>query len=104
MIAVIETGGKQYVIKEGDVLKIEKLEAEPGSEVVFDKILLMAEEDGTKVDVGTPYLEGAKIVATVEAQGRSKKVRVVKYKRKVRYKRVIGHRQYQTKVAIKSVT
>lgn len=103
MIAVIETGGKQYLVKEGDVLKIEKLEVEAGKEVIFDKVLLLAEEDGSSLKVGNPYIEGAQIVANVEAHGRTKKIRVTKYKRKVRYKRVIGHRQHQTKVSVKAV-
>ena len=103
MFAVIETGGKQYLIKTGDTLKVEKLEAEAGGEVVFDKVLLLAKEDGTDVKIGDPYLEGVSIAATVEEQGRSKKMRVVKFKRKVRYKRVIGHRQKYTKVKVKEV-
>jgi len=101
MIAVIETGGKQYLIRSGEALKIEKLEAEVGTEVVFDKVLLTSNDDGTDVKIGTPYIDGVAIKAGVEAQGRSKKIRVVKYKRKVRYKRVHGHRQYFTKVAVK---
>lgn len=104
MFAVIETGGKQYVVSEGKALKIEKLEAEVGSEVTFDKVLLLADEDGTNVKIGTPYLEGAAIVATVEEQGRNKKIRVVKYKRKIRYKRVIGHQQKVTKVKVKKLS
>lgn len=103
MFAVIETGGKQYLVKTGETLKIEKLEAEPGKEVVFDKVLLLAEDDGSKVTFGKPYISGASITATVEAQGRSKKIRVVKFKRKVRYKRVHGHRQHFTKVVMKDV-
>ncbi len=103
MFAVIETGGKQYLIKTGDTMKIEKLDAEVGKEVVFDKVLLLADEDGKDVKIGTPYLEGVSIAADVEEQGRSKKIRVVKYKRKIRYKKVYGHRQHFTKVAVKEV-
>lgn len=101
MFAVIETGGKQYLVKTGDVLKIEKLEVEAGKEVVFDKVLLTANDDGTDVKIGTPYLSGVSISANVEQQGRADKIRVVKYKNKVRYKRVIGHRQDFTKVKVK---
>ncbi|HAZ28181.1 MAG TPA: 50S ribosomal protein L21 [Candidatus Magasanikbacteria bacterium] len=101
MIAVIETGGKQYMIHTGGALKIEKLDAEPGKEIVFDKVLLLVKDDGTDLQVGAPYLSGVTIAASVEAQGRSKKVRVVKFKRKVRYKRVHGHRQHFTKVVVK---
>jgi len=103
MFAVIETGGKQYLIKTGDTLKIEKLDVEEGKDVVFDKVLLLAKEDGTDVKIGTPYLEGVSIAATVEQQGRARKMRVVKFKRKVRYKRVIGHRQHFSKVKVKEV-
>jgi len=103
MFAVIETGGKQYLIKTGDTLKVEKLDVEAGKEVVFDNVLLLAKEDGTDVKIGTPYLEGVSIAANVEEQTRDKKIRVVKFKRKVRYKRVIGHRQHKTKIKIKEV-
>lgn len=103
MFAVIETGGKQYLIKTGETLKVEKLDAEPGKDVVFDKVLLLAKDDGSDVKIGTPYLDGVSIAATVEDQGRAKKIRVVKFKRKVRYKRVIGHRQQFTKVKVKEV-
>ncbi len=103
MFAVIETGGKQYLIKTGDTLKIEKLDVEAGKEVVFDKVLLLAKEDGSDVQLGSPYLDGVSIAANVEEQGRSRKVRVVKFKRKVRYKRVRGHRQHFTKVKVKAV-
>jgi len=100
MIAVIETGGKQYLIKTGSSVKIEKIGDEAGSEVVFDKVLLTAKDDGSDVKIGTPYLDGVSIGATVESQTRTKKIRVVKFKNKIRYKRVHGHRQHQTKVKI----
>ncbi|MFH1291883.1 MAG: 50S ribosomal protein L21 [bacterium] len=101
MIAVIETGGKQYLIKTDQVLKIEKLKAEEGEKLVFDKVLLTAKDDGTDVKIGTPYLEGATIEIETEKQGRSKKIRVVKFKRKTRYHKVRGHRQHFTKVKVK---
>ncbi|HOX60382.1 MAG TPA: 50S ribosomal protein L21 [Candidatus Magasanikbacteria bacterium] len=103
MFAVIETGGKQYLVRTGDTVKIEKIKTQPGQEVVFDKVLLTAEEDGTNVKIGTPYLSGATVTALVEEVGKNKKIRVVKYKRKVRYKRVIGHRQPFSKIKIKSL-
>ncbi|MFZ2190259.1 MAG: 50S ribosomal protein L21 [Candidatus Magasanikiibacteriota bacterium] len=103
MFAVIETGGKQYLIKTGDTLKIEKLAVEEGKDMVFDKILLLASEDGKDVKIGTPYLAGVEIAATVEEQGRNKKVRVVKFKNKIRYKKVYGHKQHFTKVKVKEV-
>lgn len=101
MFYVIETGGKQYLVKSGTVLKVEKLNVEAGKEFVFDKVLLAANEDGGEVQLGNPYLSGVSIKAEVLKQGRSKKVLVVKYKRKVRYTRNIGHRQYFTEVKIK---
>ena len=103
MFAVIETGGKQVLIQGGQQLDIEKIDGKVGEEVVFDKVLLIADEDGNDVKIGTPYLEGVSITATVLDQKRDKKIRVVKFKRKVRYKRVIGHRQHKTRVDIKSV-
>lgn len=103
MIAVIETGGKQYLVSEGKSLTIEKIDGEPGSEVSFDKVLLVANEDGSDAKVGTPYLDGVSIKATVESQGRAKKLRVVKFRRKVRYKRTQGHRQPQTQVKIGAI-
>ena len=103
MFAVIETGSKQYLVQSDQKLEIEKLPAEVGAEVVFDKVLLLADDEGKNVQIGTPYLEGVSIAATVEEQKRDKKIRVVKFKRKVRYKRVKGHRQHKTKVTLKEV-
>lgn len=88
------------MVKSGEAVKIEKLDAEPGKAHVFEKVLLVAKDDGTDVKIGTPYLEGVSISADVEVQGRSKKIRVVKFKNKIRYKRVRGHRQAFTKVKI----
>jgi large subunit ribosomal protein L21 len=103
MIAVIETGGKQYIAKPGAVLTLEKLEGEVGSTISFDRVLLASAEDGSNFQVGSPVVSGVTVTGKIVAQGRSKKLRVVKYKRKVRYKRVIGHRQHQTKVEITEV-
>lgn len=89
------------MVKTGEVLKVEKLEVETGKTVDFDKVLLTANDDGTDVKIGTPYLKGVSISADVEEQGRADKIRVVKFKNKIRYKRVIGHRQHFTKVKIK---
>lgn len=96
MIAVIHTGGKQYLVQEGDLLKVEKLEAKPGEQVSFD-VLMTA--DGTKVAIGTPKL-AKQISAEVVAQGRAAKISVVKNKAKVRYTRRVGHRQPFTQVKI----
>lgn len=102
MIAVIQTGGKQYIVKEGTILKVEKLPEEKGGAVVFDRVLLVGEEGG-EVKVGTPTVAGAKVEAVIEEQGRADKVTVIKYKRKVRYKRKVGHRQHFTKVRIEKI-
>ncbi len=101
MLAVIATGGKQYLVKTNDLIKIEKIEAKEGDKIVFDKVLLTANDDGSDVKIGQPYLDGISIEAEVVKQGRGKKIRVVKYKNKVRYRRVIGHRQHFTQVKIK---
>jgi len=98
MFAVIETGGKQYITEPGKKIKVEKLEAAEGSEVVFDKILLR-ESDG-KIDVGRPYVEGAEVKAKVLKQGRSKKVIVFKFHSKNRYDKKKTHRQSFTEVEI----
>lgn len=103
MIAVIETGGKQYLVKAGDTLKIEKIVGEANAEVVFDKVLLLADEASGEVKVGSPYIADAKITAIILAQARAKKIRVVKYKRKVRYCKVHGHRQDYTKIKIAEI-
>ena len=99
MIAVIQTGGKQYLLKQGDILKVEKLAAQPGEQVSFD-VLLTAE--GTDVKIGTPKL-AAKVKAEVLEQGRNKTIEVVKYKAKSRYTRRVGHRQMFTKIKIVSI-
>lgn len=100
MIAVIETGGKQYLVKSGDKITIEKLPVEAGKTVVFDKVLLTAHDDGSDVKFGMPYLSGVTVSGVCTSQGRADKIRVVKFKRKVRYRRVHGHRQHETKVKI----
>ena len=102
MFAVIKTGGKQYVVREGQKLKIEKLPGEKGKNVEFE-VLLLAEDDGSKVDVGTPTLKGKKVSGEIVEQGRGKKIEVVKYKPKSRYTRRYGHRQPYTKVVITKI-
>ncbi|OGH88463.1 MAG: 50S ribosomal protein L21 [Candidatus Magasanikbacteria bacterium RIFOXYC2_FULL_42_28] len=98
MLAVIATGGKQYLVKNGEVLKIEKLEVVAGDKVNFDKVLLMADDDGSNAKVGTPYLDGVKVEANVVRQGKNRTLRVEKFKRKVRYHKVHGQRQRFTEV------
>lgn len=101
MYAVVKTGGKQYKVQEGDVLRVEKLPGEVGSEVVFDQVLLLA--DGETVDIGTPMLESAAVKGHIVEQDRAKKVLVFKYKRRKRYRRKQGHRQPFTAVRIDSI-
>ena len=97
MKAIIETGGKQYRVQENDFVFVEKLEANEGDSVVFDKVLMVNDK------IGAPYVEGAKVTAKVEAQGRAKKVIVFKYKSKKNYHKKQGHRQPFTKVQITSI-
>ena len=100
MYAIIATGGKQYKVAEGDIIRVEKLEAEEGSEDTFDQVL--AVNDG-EMKVGTPVLQGAKVVASVLGNGRAKKVVVYRYKRKSGYHKKNGHRQPFTSVKIESI-
>jgi len=102
MLAVIKTGGKQFVVSKGDKIRIEKLLGEEGSTVTFDAVLLKADEKGSKVEVGTPTVTGA-VEGKILKQARSRKVEVVKYKPKTRYKTVNGHRQYFTEVEITKI-
>ena len=101
MYAVIEACGKQYKVSEGDKIRFEKLNAEEGAEVVFDKVLLLGKDDG--VAVGAPYVEGAKVTGKVLENGRDKKVIVFKYRRKKNYRKFRGHRQYFTTVEISAI-
>lgn len=103
MFAVIETGGKQYQVQEGDKVKIEKLDAEEGEEVEFEQVLLKSDKDGEDTKIGTPFLEDQTITAEVTEQGHHDKVEVVKFKRKNRYKKKYGHKQPYTEVEIISV-
>ena len=98
MLAVIKTGGKQYLVSPGDKIKVEKLEAEEGKEITFDEVLL-CDNDG-KTQIGAPSIEGAKVTAKVLKQGKGTKLIIFKYKPKKRYKRKIGHRQTFTEVEI----
>ena len=102
MIAVIKTGGKQYVVEADQTVRIEKKMGEPGSELKFDEVLLVA-DDKAKIKAGDPFLKGATVTGEIMKQGRSRKVTVTKYKNKTRYKRTLGHRQYFTDVKIKAI-
>ncbi len=102
-IAVIKTGGKQYVVKEKQQIKVEKLPVKEKNKVVFDKVLLVADESAKSVKIGGPLVKGAKVEAQVLEQGRDKKIRVTHYKSKTRQHKVYGHRQPFTKVKIVSI-
>jgi len=101
-IAVIKTGGKQYKVTTGQELNVEKLAVEVGAKLTFEP-LLIADEDGDKVEVGTPMVAGKKVEAEVVSHGRAKKVVIIKYKPKTRYRRKAGHRQPFTKLKIGSI-
>ena len=101
MYAIIETGGKQYKVEANDVVFIEKLDVESDSEVVFDKVIAVAGDDGIKV--GTPYVEGATVTAKAVKNGKAKKITVMTYKAKKNEKRKLGHRQPYTQVKIEAI-
>jgi large subunit ribosomal protein L21 len=100
MYAIIETGGKQVKVEEGQAIYIEKLNVEAGETVTFDKVLFVG---GETVKVGSPVVSGATVTATVEKQGRQKKITVFKYKAKKNYRKKQGHRQPYTKVVIEKI-
>ncbi|MCB2292530.1 50S ribosomal protein L21 [Clostridium algoriphilum] len=101
MYAVLVTGGKQYRVQEGDVLFVEKLDAEVETTVEFNEILAVGKEDG--LIVGKPLVNEAKVVAKVLAQGKAKKIIVFKFKRKLDYRKKQGHRQAYTKIQIEKI-
>ena len=101
MYAVFRTGGKQYRASAGDKLRVERLIAEVGDKIEFDEVLLVGE--GSNITVGKPVVDGGKVEATVTAQGRHKKIDVIKFKRRTNYKRQYGHRQHFTEVEITSI-
>lgn len=100
MYAIIKTGGKQYVVEEGKVISIEKLDVEEGAEVTFDEVLLVSGDD---VKIGQPNVAGAKVTGKVLEQGKERKMRIFKYKAKSNYRRRQGHRQPFTKVKIEKI-
>jgi large subunit ribosomal protein L21 len=102
MYAVIKTGGKQYRVMQGETLRVEKLEADIGAAVTFDQVLLIGEGEG--ITVGTPLVAGASVAATVKAQGRGDKVRIIKFRRRKHHMKQMGHRQYYTEVEITSIS
>ena len=101
MYAVIESGGKQHRVVEGETLKLEKLEEPTGGKINFDKVLMVGEGDSVKI--GTPYVKGCKVTAEVVSQGRAKKVTIIKFNRRKHYRKQQGHRQWFTEVKITSI-
>ena len=101
MYAIIETGGKQYRVQEGDVITVEKLGIDDGKKVEFDKVLVLSDDNG--LQVGKPYIDGAKVVGKVVENGKGQKVVIFKYKRKKDYRKKQGHRQPYTMVEIKDL-
>lgn len=101
MYAVIKTGGKQYKVSEGDILRVEKLDAEEGAAVELDDVLMLG--DGDDIQVGTPVIDGAVVSATVKAQGRGKKVTIIKFKRRKHHRKQMGHRQFYTELEITGI-
>ena len=101
MYAVVETGGKQYRVAVGDVIRVEKLEVPAGAAINLDKVLMVA--DGDKVRVGAPNVADASVTATIKGHGRGDKIRVFKFRRRKHFRKTIGHRQYYTEIEITGI-
>ncbi len=102
MYAVIKTGGKQYRVAQGDTLRVETLDASAGDTIEFDQVLMVGEGDAVKI--GTPLVDGGKVTATVKSHGRSKKVEIVKFRRRKHHMKRMGHRQNFTEVEITGIS
>ena len=102
MYAVIQAGGKQYRVKEGQTLKLEKLDLDSGAEIEFDKVLMIKSDDGLKV--GSPFIESGRVTAEVRSQGRHDKINILKFKRRKHHMKQMGHRQYYTEVQITGIS
>ena len=101
MYAIIATGGKQYKVSEGKAVKIEKLKGDVGAQVEFDQVLMLV--NGDKVEIGAPYIQGAKVIGEVVEQGRGEKIDIIKFRRRKHYMRHQGHRQDFTAVKINTI-
>ena len=101
MYAVIKTGGKQYRVTKGETVKVEKIFAEEGAMIDFNEVLMIA--DGENITVGAPYINGGKVTATVQAQGRGPKVEIIKFRRRKHHLKHQGHRQSYTEVRITDI-
>ncbi|MCP4695758.1 MAG: 50S ribosomal protein L21 [Gammaproteobacteria bacterium] len=102
MYAVIKTGGKQYKVQEGDILKVETIAADEGASVDFEDVLMIS--DGKNVQTGTPRVAGGKVSATVKSHGRGKKIHIIKFQRRKHHLKQMGHRQNYTEVQINAIT
>ena len=102
MFAVFESGGKQHRVAEGEVVRLERLDGQPGDQVVFDRVLMIA--DGDDVAIGKPLIEGGEVAGEVVEQGRARKITVLKFKRRKNYMRKKGHRQPYTDVRITAIS
>lgn len=101
MFAVIATGGKQYRVAPGDVIRVEKLNVEEGDNIDFANVLMV--DNGENTIVGTPYVEGGKVSGKIRSQGRAKKIEIVKFRRRKNYRKKLGHRQAYTEVEITTI-
>ena len=101
MYAVIKTGGKQYRVSEGDTLRVEKLDSDAGETIEFDQVLAVGE--GADLKIGTPFVKGGKVTATVKEQGRAKKVEIIKFRRRKHHMKRMGHRQSYTELEITGI-
>ena len=101
MYAVFKTGGKQYRATTGDVIKVEKIDADKGATVELDQVLMVG--DGEDVKIGTPFLDGGKVTATVLDHGRRDKIKIIKFKRRKHHDKQMGHRQYFTQIEITGI-
>ena len=102
MYAVIKTGGKQYRVSEGDTLRVEKLDSSAGETIEFDQVLAVGE--GADLKIGTPFVKGGKVTATVKQQGRAKKVEIIKFRRRKHHMKKMGHRQSYTELEITGIS
>jgi len=101
MYAVFQSGGKQHRVSEGQVIRLEKLEVETGAQIVFDKVLMVA--NGENIQVGAPFVEGATVKAEIVEHGRGDKIKIVKFRRRKHYRKQQGHRQWFTDVKITAI-
>ena len=102
MYAVIKTGGKQYRVSEGDTLRVEKLDSDAGETIEFDQVLAVGE--GADLKIGTPFVKGGKVTATVKEQGRAKKVEIIKFRRRKHHMKRMGHRQSYNELEITGIS